>query len=129
MVAERAVRRHAAGVNGAARRLHQGFRLRATAHQPGQGWPGMAGAPHACHVDGAALTVGGDKVALVGLSLLVEVDDGLLAALRILERVPHRGLVLVDDQRLDGAHLERLQRVVDPKAKLARVLRDVLEVL
>ena len=40
---------------------------------------------------------------------------------------PHRVEILIHDQRLHRAHLERLERVVDAEAVLARVLRDIPE--
>jgi len=46
----------------------------------------------------------------------------------VLQNVAHRVEIFPYDQRLYRPHLERLQRVVDAEAELARVLRDLVEV-
>jgi len=55
-------------------------------------------------------------------------QDLLLAGRSVLEDVTLDVQILPTDEDLDGAHLQRLQGVVDAEAVLARVLRDLIEV-
>ena len=88
--------------------------------------PSAARARGACRP--RARTVRGDEMARVGLLLLTQVLDDVLPCGGVLQVVPRNLEVLEHYQNVDGAHLEALESVLDAKAELTGVLRDLLKV-
>mmetsp|Transcript_30137 Transcript_30137/g.49809 ORF Transcript_30137/g.49809 Transcript_30137/m.49809 type:complete len:431 (+) Transcript_30137:808-2100(+) len=83
---------------------------------------------HDLQLDARGLVAEVRVVLLLGL-LGREVQHARLARLRVLHREPQQLEVVPDHQRLHGAQVQRLQRVLHHEAVLARVLGDLLEVL
>mmetsp|Transcript_18780 Transcript_18780/g.56717 ORF Transcript_18780/g.56717 Transcript_18780/m.56717 type:complete len:243 (-) Transcript_18780:697-1425(-) len=69
------------------------------------------------------------EISRVFLALHCQVLDDLVARAGVFQCVSHISQVLPHYQSLHRTHLQPLERVLNPKAELARVLRDLLKVL